>query len=80
MNSYTEFLEDDQANISLLRRRVACAKGAGDLPGAIKLLNSYVKNFSSDENAWVELSELYLQSQQYDLASFALGGADYVVP
>lgn len=69
---YTEFLEDDQANMSLQRRRVACAKGAGDLAGAIKLLNAYVKNFASDENAWVELSELYLQSQQYDLASFAL--------
>ena len=69
---YTEFLADEPTNIGMLRRQVACAKGAGDLAGAITLLNKYVKIYSSDENAWLELSELYVQSSQIDLASFAL--------
>ena len=71
-DAYAELLEADPTNIAALRRQVAVAKGAGQLGGAIAMLNRFVRVYSSDEAAWVELSELYCQTQQYELASFAV--------
>lgn len=37
---------------------------------AVKELNEYVKVFSADENAWLQLLELYQASGKLDLAKF----------
>lgn len=69
---YDSFIKKDPNNQSVWKRRVAVAKSKGDFVKAIDILTQYVKVFSSDEAAWMELVDLYLASNKLELAKFAM--------
>lgn len=47
-------------------------KARGDLSGAISELNKYLSVFMADEEAWAELSALYISLQKYSQAAFCM--------
>jgi tetratricopeptide (TPR) repeat protein len=54
-----------------MKRLICLRKAAGDLAGATKELTTYLKTFASDEHAWLELVDLYVQTGKLELAKFA---------
>lgn len=50
-----------------MKRKVAMRKAAGDLKGAVELLNEYLQVFMADTEAWAELADLYTSLQTYSL-------------
>ncbi|XP_028161203.1 ER membrane protein complex subunit 2-like [Ostrinia nubilalis] len=60
----------DETNAAARKRVVAILKAQGLIQSAIKELVDYLKKFMSDVEAWQELSELYLQAQEYSRAAF----------
>jgi len=69
---YQQLLEKDPTNIGAARRQIAVQKAQGRTGAAIALLTQFVRAHASDESAWLELSEMYCLTQQYELAAFAL--------
>lgn len=49
-----------------MKRQICIRKAMGDITGAIKLLNEYLKLCMADTEAWLELADLYLDQQMYD--------------
>eukprot|EP00462_Mataza_sp_D1_P026252 CAMPEP_0175148716 /NCGR_PEP_ID=MMETSP0087-20121206/16795_1 /TAXON_ID=136419 /ORGANISM="Unknown Unknown, Strain D1" /LENGTH=265 /DNA_ID=CAMNT_0016434233 /DNA_START=36 /DNA_END=830 /DNA_ORIENTATION=- len=69
---YEEVLQKDSVNIPAFKRLVALQKATGNTSAAIEQLNKYLLVFSSDQQAWQELSELYLSLGKHDLAKFCM--------
>ncbi|XP_050349461.1 ER membrane protein complex subunit 2-A-like [Nymphalis io] len=63
-------IKTDETNSAARKRRVAILKAQGLIQEAIKELVEYLKKFMSDMEAWQELSELYLQVQEYSKAAY----------
>ncbi|XP_068622901.1 ER membrane protein complex subunit 2-like [Battus philenor] len=67
-----DIMKEDATNAAARKRRVAVFKALGLIDEAIKELVDYLKKFMSDVEAWQELSELYLQMQEYGRAAFCV--------
>ncbi len=67
---YKKVLEGDETNQAAMKRRVAVARGRGDLAGAAKLLKEYLGTFQADAEAWEELWEVYLSLGMHRQAAF----------
>ena len=65
-------LDVDQANSSARKRKIAIFRAQGDNGKAIHELTRYLKVFMSDQEAWMELSELYILEQDYNKAAFCM--------
>ncbi|KAL7306894.1 hypothetical protein TKK_0001053 [Trichogramma kaykai] len=65
-------IKKDETNAAPRKRRVAIYKAYGRIPEAIKELTEYLKKFMSDQEAWHELSDLYLQEQEYGKAAVCI--------
>lgn len=65
-------IKKDETNAAARKRRVAIFKAKGQISEAIKELSDYLKRFMSDQEAWQELSTLYLQEGEYSRAAFCL--------
>jgi len=63
-------LEEDEANSSARKRKISIFKAQGDLSRAVAELTKYLKVFQSDQEAWLELCDLYIQEQEYNKACF----------
>ncbi|XP_071451021.1 ER membrane protein complex subunit 2-like isoform X3 [Hetaerina americana] len=79
MERYDEALEildniirRDETNAAPRKRRVAILKARGRISEAIKELTEYLKKFMSDQEAWQELSELYLMETDFARAAFCM--------
>ncbi|VDN18681.1 unnamed protein product [Gongylonema pulchrum] len=66
---YEQLIESDPTNMSYRKRRIAILKARGERQEAIHALNDYLKVFINDTEAWLELSDLFLQ--EGDLARAA---------
>ncbi|VDM99571.1 unnamed protein product [Thelazia callipaeda] len=69
---YEQLIESDPTNMSYRKRRIAVFKAQGDRQGAIRELNEYLKTFISDTEAWLELSDLYLQEGDHPHAAHSM--------
>ena len=69
---YDAIVADDPSNLLALKRQVAIFRSRGKLADAAKRLNDYLNTFCSDGDAWLMLSEIYLQCQQYRRAAFCV--------
>ncbi|XP_038051353.1 ER membrane protein complex subunit 2-like [Patiria miniata] len=69
---YEELLKEDSSNAMIRKRLVAIFKAQDRIPDAIKELMKYLESFMADHEAWLELSELYIQEQHYSKAAFCL--------
>jgi len=65
-------LEADTANSSARKRKIAIYRAQGDNSRAVAELTKYLKVFMSDQEAWMELSELYILEQDYNKAAFCM--------
>lgn len=57
---------------SYRKRRIAILKAQGNRQEAIRELNEYLKTFISDTEAWLELSDLYLQEADHPHAAHCM--------
>jgi len=65
-------IEVDEANSSARKRKIAILKAQGDSNRAVQELVKYLRIFMSDQEAWLELSELYSLEQEYSKAAFCM--------
>jgi len=63
-------IEEDEANSSARKRKIAIFKAQGDRGRTVAELNKYLRYFMSDQEAWMELCDLYIQDQDYAKAAF----------
>jgi len=63
-------IEEDEANSAARKRKIAIYKNQGDNSKTIQELTRYLKVFMSDQEAWMELCDLYIQEQEYGKAAF----------
>ena len=56
-------IEEDEANSAARKRKIAIYKNQGDNSKTIQELTRYLKVFMSDQEAWMELCDLYIQVQ-----------------
>ncbi|TGZ52208.1 ER membrane protein complex subunit 2 [Temnothorax longispinosus] len=72
MEVLDSIIKRDETNAAPRKRRVAILKARGRIPEAIKELTEYLKRFMSDQEAWHELCDLYLQEQEYSKAAYCM--------
>ncbi|XP_012266610.1 ER membrane protein complex subunit 2-A-like [Athalia rosae] len=65
-------IKRDETNAAPRKRRLAILKARGWIPETIRELTEYLKKFMSDQEAWHELCDLYLQEQEYAKAAFCM--------
>ncbi|KAL6625052.1 hypothetical protein U3516DRAFT_892683 [Neocallimastix sp. 'constans'] len=70
---YNDALKYDEINDTLHKRLIAVNIANGNRDEAIKLLNKYLEAFvSGDEDAWLQLADLYLQDNQCQQAAYCI--------
>lgn len=69
---YEEMIKKDESNSLLYKRKIAILIAERRIPEAIRELTEYLKKFMNDQESWLELSELYIQEQEYSKASFCI--------
>lgn len=67
---YQQILEAQPSDAFAHKRKVAIAKGQGNLAGAVEALKQYLDTFMADHDAWRELAEIYVSLQKYNQAAF----------
>nr|CAG4650445.1 EOG090X0CGE [Sida crystallina] len=65
-------IEKDETNQIPRKRKVAIFKSQGKIVEAIKELTDYLKIFMADQEAWMELGDLYISQQDWNKAAFCL--------
>jgi len=80
MDEYSAILVEDPINQGAMKRKAAIERARGDLPAAARELTGYLKVFSSDEAAWLELADVYTQHAQFELAAFAVEELILIAP
>jgi len=69
---YDQIIEDDETNTGARKRKIAVLLSQNKNVEAIKELCEYLKIFMNDQEAWKELSELYMLEQDYQKAIFCM--------
>ncbi len=69
---YKAILTEDPANLVVRKRLIAITKSQNNIEGTINELKDYLDMFMSDQEAWMELAELYISLQEYHKAAFCL--------
>ncbi|EDV23588.1 uncharacterized protein TRIADDRAFT_28044 [Trichoplax adhaerens] len=69
---YLKCLSRDKANAPARKRLVAIYKAIGDQASAIAHLNYYLESFMTDQEAWMELADLYISLMDYSKAAFCM--------
>lgn len=72
LKMYDKILDLEPANTAAHKRKIAILKAENKIPDAIKELNEYLKKFMSDQEAWVELIDLYISQQELRKAKFCM--------
>lgn len=72
INKYNDMIANDESNSLLHKRKIAIFISGRNYPLAIRALCEYLKNFLNDTEAWTQLSELYIQEQEYSKAAFCV--------
>lgn len=69
---YDKMLEEDEAHLPTLKRKIAILKAQGFYKKTILALNDYLNFSVLDKEAWVELSNLYLEDQLFSQAAHCM--------
>ncbi|CAD6193990.1 unnamed protein product [Caenorhabditis auriculariae] len=77
---YDQLIEADPTNNGFRKRKIAALLGQGKRLSAIKELNEYLKIFLNDVEAWLKLSELFLQENDLSKAAHCLEECVLVSP
>nr|CAG4635036.1 EOG090X0CGE [Alona affinis] len=65
-------IKKDETNAAPRKRKITIFKSQGMIIEAIKELTDYLKVFMADQEAWMELSDLYISQQDWNKASFCV--------
>nr|CAG4652129.1 EOG090X0CGE [Triops cancriformis] len=65
-------IKKDETNAGPRKRKVAILKAQGKIVEAVKELTEYLKTFMADQEAWLELCDLYLSQQELGKAAFCM--------
>lgn len=69
---YNAMIAEDPANLIARKRLIAMKKAQNKYEETVEQLNEYLKDFMGDQEAWMELSELYIHQQDYSKAAFCM--------
>ena len=69
---YESILAEDPANLIVRKRCIAVTKAQNNPHETVKELAEYLDVFMSDQEAWMELADLYISLQEYHKAAFCL--------
>lgn len=69
---YQDILEDDETNALVRKRLISCLKSQNKPREYITELIEYLKFFQADHEAWLELSDAYLNEMEFSKAAFCL--------
>jgi predicted Zn-dependent protease len=69
---YDDMIRKDETNSALYKRKIAILIAQKKIAEAIQGLTDYLKKFMNDQEAWLELGDLYIQEQDYPKAAFCL--------
>lgn len=72
IKAYDDMIRADEANSILYKRKIAILISQRKTHEAVKELTEYLKKFMNDQEAWMELSDIYIQEQEYAKAAFCL--------
>ena len=72
LKSYDELIRSDESNAIHYKRKVAILIAQRKNLEAIRELTEYLKKFMNDQEAWLELSDLYIQELEYTKAAFCI--------
>ncbi|KAF1318607.1 Inactive purple acid phosphatase 29, partial [Globisporangium splendens] len=67
---YDEVLKGNPANALMSKRKIAILKAQKKTQDMIVALNDYLRNFQTDQAAWLELAETYLSIGAYRYGAF----------
>ncbi|XP_033126866.1 ER membrane protein complex subunit 2-like [Anneissia japonica] len=70
LHLYDDLLKKDESNAQIRKRKIAITLAQGCRDEAIKELNTHLKQFMGDQEAWKELADLYIVEQHYEKAVF----------
>ncbi|CAH0559231.1 unnamed protein product [Brassicogethes aeneus] len=72
MHILENIIKQDSTNSAARKRKIAILKAQGKSIEAIKELTDYLKIYMADIEAWQELSELYLNENEFNKAAFCV--------
>uniref|UniRef100_H2YIZ8 ER membrane protein complex subunit 2 n=1 Tax=Ciona savignyi TaxID=51511 RepID=H2YIZ8_CIOSA len=72
LDAYKELESEDPTNAAIRKRKIVVLKSKGFYGDAIKCLVSYLQTFMADNDAWLELAELYIKHLDYEKAAFCM--------
>ncbi|KAH9373268.1 hypothetical protein HPB48_005013 [Haemaphysalis longicornis] len=70
--AYEQLLGADEANAAVHKRRVSVLLSQQQVGEAVRELSDYLRRFMGDQEAWLQLSQLYLREQDLARAAFCL--------
>ncbi|KAI1290178.1 ER membrane protein complex subunit 2 [Halotydeus destructor] len=70
LKTYDELIKSDESNSIFYKRKIAILIAQRKLPEAVSELCEYLEKFMNDQEAWLELADLYIQEQEYSKAAF----------
>ena len=69
---YDDMIRTDESNNFAYKRKIAILIAQRKISDAVKELVEYLKKFTNDPEAWLELADLYISDQDYAKAAFCL--------
>jgi len=69
---YNMLIGKDESNSLLKKRKIAMLVAERRTGDAIRELSEYLKTFMNDQEAWLELCDLYVQEQEYGKAAYCM--------
>ena len=69
---YDDMIRADESSNFAYKRKIAVLIAMRRTPEAVKELVEYLKKFMNDQEAWLELADLYISDQEYAKAAFCL--------
>jgi len=69
---YDQMEKEDETDAAIRKRKIALLKAQGKTTDAVKSLTNYLQTFMADQEAWMELAELYIKLLDYKKAAFCL--------
>lgn len=72
LSVYDEMIRADESNPIPYKRKIAVLIAQKRIPAAIDTFNAFLNLFMNDQEAWLELSDLYIHEQEYSKAAFCM--------
>lgn len=72
ITAYDEMIRSDDSNPFPYKRRIAVLIAQKRIPEAIESFTHFLSRFMNDQEAWLELCDLYIREQEYSKAAFCM--------